>query len=848
MEKYEDLFIIGQGQYGTAYRARDKHDGHLYCIKRIPMSAKDDHAGALREVQLLDSLDHPNIIRYRESFVDKDGALCIVTSFCEEGDLFTRIRKKASHKEYFSEEEVMNMFVQIASAISYIHSKRILHRDLKTQNIFIARGGIIKLGDFGISKVLERTDSFATTVTGTPYYMAPEICTNQPYTYKSDIWSLGCVLYELCTLKHAFAADSLLSLVYQIVRGNFPPIPTDQFTPGLSDLVNRLLARDANTRPSLGEVFKLPYVQRHLDRFKSEEQRRNLKQSVSMSRRRQLLEAVPGSAESDAALTPKQRLERKKALDRERRELEMRVAAISANKNREQAAARKKEMIYGSNVALPGAKQPQAPQQQQQHYAGGFEDDDLPNMGTMRLGEETTTTRGPPTRPGSKGIWDVDEPGPGPGATVNPYAATLPSQARLQQQAQQQAGAAQRPYMPQGTARGSPPVGGPGQPSVSYGATQRAGGALSGSRGGRGGMWDGDDDVLTGTVRSGTARMGTMQTGLQATASAMEHGGGGAGVGQYNNWDRTALSGLHDDMPNMGTVQMTHGPGQLAMPGPGARGLDCTAANRTTASDSPLMGSVNLGNSRTLRSGSAATAGGALGASAGRIGSAGGDQPGSPYNAGAGGASPYRPGSSVGGAPYRGNGSVSSSPDSQRFVAPPAAQYGAQAGGRLGSAGAAVSSPPQQKQLPLQQPLRSHVGSPGYPHEDDEEDGGYSDDFEDDDEDEGVAQQRCRIIQNVEDMASRAYDGRDSIAAVQERVMQTGALSDKARAIRQGCQAQLGPKFGPVYDYLSRVRRLEPPPEEKEVQRRLLEIVGDKGLMQGCFTVDQLVFTEQMYS
>lgn len=88
-------------------------------------------------------------------------------------------------------------------ALEHIHALRILHRDLKTQNIFIGNGGVIKVGDFGIAKVLAGTGDMATTVTGTPYYMAPEICRNQPYTYKSDIWSLGCVLYELCTLRYS---------------------------------------------------------------------------------------------------------------------------------------------------------------------------------------------------------------------------------------------------------------------------------------------------------------------------------------------------------------------------------------------------------------------------------------------------------------------------------------------------------------------------------------------------------------------------------------------------------------------------------------------------------------------
>ncbi|GIL57802.1 hypothetical protein Vafri_13045 [Volvox africanus] len=801
MEKYDDLFVIGQGQYGTAFRARDKYDGQLYCIKRIPMSAKDDHTGALREAQLLDSLDHPNIIRYRESFVDKEGALCIVTSFCEEGDLFTRIRKKVAQKEYFTEDEVMNMFVQIASAISYIHSKRILHRDLKTQNIFIARGGIIKLGDFGISKVLERTDSFATTVTGTPYYMAPEICTNQPYTYKSDIWSLGCVLYELCTLKHAFAADSLLSLVYQIVRGNFPPIPTDQFTSSLSDLINRLLARDASTRPSLGEVFKMPYMQRHLDRFKAEEQRRNMKQSISLIRRKQLLGAAPCAGaygENDVKLTPKQKMERKKAMEREKEELKMRVAAMSANKNREQAAARKREQIFGSNTGLPGA------QVCTHRVDKGFEDDDLPNMGTVRIEE---ATRGPPSRPSNKGIWALD--GPEPGA-ADPYAATLPAQARTQQQ---QAGGGQRLPVQQVPSRGLS-AGGAGRVGASPATQQRPVSGVGSTRAAGDGtntLGLGDDDVLTGTMRAGAT-----QTGLQATASAVEQGGWG-GAAQWT-MNRNGTSAFGDDMPNMGSVQLTNGFG--FMKGSAAQ---CMEGNLTNASDSPLMGSVNLSGSRPIGSGPA--------------GVAGPMQP----------AIQSRP---LSGTPvdrpilaYKGAGASSPAIDMRRNQGPSPPVAPASAGAR--------GSLEQHTQSPL--PVHARGAHRHHHHHnqssinEDDDDGAYSDDFEDDDEDEGVVQQRNRIIQNVEDITLRAYDGRDSIAAIQERVKQTGANSDKARALRQGCEAQLGSKFVPVYEYISRVRHQDPAPDEKEVQRRLLEIVGDKARLPGCFMVDQLVFTEAMY-
>lgn len=137
--------------------------------------------------------------------------------YCEVGDLAYHIKEKKKSGEMFTEEEILNWFIQICIALEYIHGRKILHRDVKSQNIFLTNNNTVKLGDFGISKLLESTNEAAMTVVGTPYYMSPEVCENKPYTFKSDVWALGCVLYELCTLQHAFSASNLLGLVYKIV-------------------------------------------------------------------------------------------------------------------------------------------------------------------------------------------------------------------------------------------------------------------------------------------------------------------------------------------------------------------------------------------------------------------------------------------------------------------------------------------------------------------------------------------------------------------------------------------------------------------------------------------------------
>ena len=124
---------------------------------------------------MLKQLDHPNIVSHKHTFFEK-GVLIIMMEFCEYGDMAYHIRKKKQAKERFTETEIMNSFVQLCLSLEYVHSRKILHRDLKTQNIFLTQDNNIKLGDFGISKVLDSTTDHAMTVQGTPYYMSPEVC------------------------------------------------------------------------------------------------------------------------------------------------------------------------------------------------------------------------------------------------------------------------------------------------------------------------------------------------------------------------------------------------------------------------------------------------------------------------------------------------------------------------------------------------------------------------------------------------------------------------------------------------------------------------------------------------
>lgn len=266
---FEEVKVIGRGQYGKAHLVKSDKDQSLVIAKTIDLTclSTKERDSALQEVQLLRRLDHPNIVAYKDSFYMAD-TLVIIMQYCEGGDLATYIKDMARKKMRIREVQIMNYCVQVLQALQYIHSDRILHRDLKTSNLFLMKSkSVVKLGDFGISRVLEGSIEAAITVVGTPYYMSPEVCENKAYTYKSDIWSMGCVLYELCMLKHAFSADNLLGLVYKIVSDNYEPIPSQFYSQSLNALIQRMLEKNADKRPSVRDILLDDYVRSFMNEY-----------------------------------------------------------------------------------------------------------------------------------------------------------------------------------------------------------------------------------------------------------------------------------------------------------------------------------------------------------------------------------------------------------------------------------------------------------------------------------------------------------------------------------------------------------------------------------------------------
>lgn len=201
-------------------------------------------------------MHHPVVIRYYDAFIESD-KLYIVTELAKGGDIGAKVKRHLSRKELMSEEMIWGFFIQICQGLRNIHNANILHRDIKAANIFLVTAREVKIGDLGVAKITK--GGMAHTQIGTPYYMSPEIWRNRPYNKKSDIWSLGCLLYELASLKHPFEARDEKGLAEKVLRGNYAPIPS-QYSSDLSTMVKTLLVVDPSRRPTIDDILNNPIV------------------------------------------------------------------------------------------------------------------------------------------------------------------------------------------------------------------------------------------------------------------------------------------------------------------------------------------------------------------------------------------------------------------------------------------------------------------------------------------------------------------------------------------------------------------------------------------------------------
>jgi len=272
--KYERKKMLGRGTFGEAWLVVSRVSKRNYVIKEMSTGAWEDKdkEQSLTEVRILASCNHLNIIRYVGGYrchkLAVNEKILIIMEYADAGDLAGVIKRQREElKQFIQESQILNWLVQVSFGLQYIHKKNILHRDLKTQNIFLTTQNIIKIGDFGISKTLSHTLDLATTAIGTPHYLSPEICQRKPYNHKSDMWSLGCVLYELCALKLAFPSENFMQLVHAICRGTYAPIPRKFYSAKLSDLIQVLLRPLPERRPSVEQLLSCSTLENEVKKY-----------------------------------------------------------------------------------------------------------------------------------------------------------------------------------------------------------------------------------------------------------------------------------------------------------------------------------------------------------------------------------------------------------------------------------------------------------------------------------------------------------------------------------------------------------------------------------------------------
>lgn len=242
---------LGRGAFSTVYKIKSNINQQFYCLKKINLKKTQDK---YNEIHLLQSLSHNNLVKYISSINDDTG-IYIIMEYCEYGDLYSLLHSVRKKKVFVNEDIIWDIAYQSLLALEYLHNKHIIHRDIKLLNIFLSKDKIVKIGDFGMSKLLANKEMKMSRV-GTPLYLAPELVKKEKYDYKADIWSLGCSLYHLAKTIPPFNDENLIRLGYAIVNNQPEPLP-ECYSHQLNQFIQTLMTKDKKLRPSASDSIKL---------------------------------------------------------------------------------------------------------------------------------------------------------------------------------------------------------------------------------------------------------------------------------------------------------------------------------------------------------------------------------------------------------------------------------------------------------------------------------------------------------------------------------------------------------------------------------------------------------------
>ena len=248
---------IGKGGYGVVYKGERLSDGRAVAVKSVDMRdmPRRKRDRCLREVQLLGNLRHPHVVEMLDSFLD-DQTLIIVFEWAAGGDLKRLIRRRRQQGRLLDEPEVWSLFRPVADAVAHLHRHRVMHRDLKPANVLLTADGIVKVADLGLGRHFENDTHAVDSKVGTPHYVSPELVRGAPYDWSGDVWSLGCVFYELATLRSPFEARGahLHAVFRRIAAGRYPRLPADRFSRPFRRLARRMLTTEAGRRTTAAEA------------------------------------------------------------------------------------------------------------------------------------------------------------------------------------------------------------------------------------------------------------------------------------------------------------------------------------------------------------------------------------------------------------------------------------------------------------------------------------------------------------------------------------------------------------------------------------------------------------------